>query len=118
MHRTIGSVAIKDGLLFVADFSGIFHCVDAETGKQLWTEDMFSGCWGSPMIVKDRVYIANVDGDILIFELSKEKNQIDVINMETSVLTSPVVANNRIYVAGRGFLFALENGVEYKGIDD
>ena len=27
MHRTCGTVAIKNGLLFVADFSGLFHCV-------------------------------------------------------------------------------------------
>ncbi|HEY6565220.1 MAG TPA: hypothetical protein VIY86_12020, partial [Pirellulaceae bacterium] len=29
MHRTIGSVVIQDDLLFIADLSGIFHCLDA-----------------------------------------------------------------------------------------
>lgn len=33
MHRTCGTVAIKDDLLFVADFSGLFHCLDLKTGK-------------------------------------------------------------------------------------
>ncbi|MEM7477148.1 MAG: PQQ-binding-like beta-propeller repeat protein [Planctomycetota bacterium] len=112
MHRTIGSVAIRNGLLFVADFSGLFHCVDSETGKAYWTEDMFSGCWGSPTIVQDRVYIANTDGDVLIFKVAKEKDQIDVINVETSVLTTPVVANNRMYIAGRGVLIAIEEGAQ------
>ena len=37
MHRTCGTVAIKDDLLFVADFSGLFHCLDAKTGKPHWT---------------------------------------------------------------------------------
>ena len=33
MHRTLGSVAIKDDILYIADYSGVFHCLDAKTGK-------------------------------------------------------------------------------------
>ena len=51
MHRTCGTVAIKDGLLFVADFSGLFHCLDAKTGMPYWTHDMLAAAWGSPLIV-------------------------------------------------------------------
>ncbi len=31
MHRTCGAVAIQDGLLFVADLSGLLHCLDTKT---------------------------------------------------------------------------------------
>lgn len=112
MHRTIGSVAIKDGLLFVSDFSGLFHCLDVKTGKAHWTEDMFSGSWGSPTIAQDRVYIANSDGDILIFKLSKEKDLMDTMSIEMGTCTSPVVANNRLYMAGRSRIFAFEEGAK------
>lgn len=112
MHRTIGSVAIKSDLLFVADFSGLIHCVDANTGKAYWTEDTFSACWGSPTIVQDRAYIANNDGDVLIFELSKEKKLIDTLNIGTSTTTSPVIANSRMFIAGRGELIVFEEGAK------
>ncbi len=35
-----GSVAIKDNVLYVADFSGTLHCLDAKTGKVDWNHDM------------------------------------------------------------------------------
>ena len=31
-HRTIATPAIHDGLLFVADISGLLHCIDSKTG--------------------------------------------------------------------------------------
>ena len=34
MHRTLGTVAIKDDILYIADYSGLFHCLDAKTGKR------------------------------------------------------------------------------------
>ena len=71
MHRTIGTVAIKDDLLFVADFSGLFHCLDAKTGKVHWTYDMLAAAWGSPLIVDDKVYIGDEDGDIAVFNLDQ-----------------------------------------------
>ena len=64
MHRTCGTVAIKDGLLFVADFSGLFHCLDAKTGMPYWTHDMLAAAWGSPLIVDGKVYVGDEDGDI------------------------------------------------------
>jgi outer membrane protein assembly factor BamB len=71
MHRTCGTVAIKDGLLFVADFSGLFHCLDLKTGKPHWTHDMLAASWGSPLIADGKVYIGDEDGDISIFTLAK-----------------------------------------------
>ncbi len=46
MHRTIGSVSIKNDLLYVADFSGLVHCLDAKTGLPHWTHDMLAASWG------------------------------------------------------------------------
>jgi hypothetical protein len=67
MHRTIGSGAVKNDLLFIADFSGLFHCVDAKTGERYWTHDLFAATWGSPLIVEDLVDVGEewlVDGAV------------------------------------------------------
>lgn len=112
MHRTCGTVAIKDDILFVADFSGVFHCVDAKTGEAFWTYDMFAASWASPLIVEDRVYISDEDGDIAIFQVAKEQEMIDEINMDSAVYTTPVVANNTLFIANRNRIFAIEEGTQ------
>jgi len=117
MHRTIGTVTIKQDdqgnhLLFLADFSGLFHCVDAKSGKPYWTYDMLAAAWGSALIVEGKVYIGDEDGDIAIFRLSAEKSAAEPINeisMGNSVYSSPVVANNVLYIANRTHLFAIAN---------
>ncbi|GIX00354.1 MAG: hypothetical protein KatS3mg111_3686 [Pirellulaceae bacterium] len=112
MHRSCGTVAIKDDLLFIADFSGVFHCLDAKTGKAHWTYDMFAASWASPLIVGDRVYISDEDGDIAIFKVSKEQEMIGEINMGSAVYTTPVAANNTLFIANRNQLFAIEEGAQ------
>jgi outer membrane protein assembly factor BamB len=122
MHRTCGTVAIKDDLLFVADFSGLFHCLDRKTGKAHWTHDMLAASWASPLIVENRVYIGDEDGDITIFELSKEKKILSKdssgepgpINMSTAVYTTPVVANDMLFIANRNQLFCIKPGTKSK----
>lgn len=107
MHRTIGTVAIKDGLLFIADFSGLVHCVDAKTGKPHWTHDMLAASWGSPLIADGKVYIGDEDGDITIFKLSPELEVIAEINMGNAVYSTPIVANGTLYIANKDNLFAI-----------
>ncbi len=99
LHRTISSVAIKDDLLFVPDNSGLLHCVDAMTGNPHWTYDLFAACWASPLIVNDRVYVCDEDGEVAIFRLSHECELLKEIGMRNAIYATPVVANDTLYVA-------------------
>lgn len=110
MHRTIGSTCIKDDLLYIVDFSGLFHCIDAKTGKPYWSYDMLAAAWGSPLIVEDKVYVGDEDGDIVILKHSKKQEVIAELNMESSVYSTPIVANNILYIANRTHLFAITAG--------
>ena len=124
MHRTLGSVAIKDGILYIADYSGLVHCLDAKTGKRHWVYDMLSASWGSPLIVDGKVYIGDEDGDVAIFKHSADPNVAmkddggemkpfyGEINMGNSVYSTPIVADNVLYIANRTHLFAIEEGAK------
>lgn len=116
MHRTVGTVAIRDDLLYIADFSGLFHCLDAKTGQVHWTYDMLSAAWGSPLIVEDKVYIGDEDGEVAIFRHSADPEVAMVDgepaygtrDMRNSVYSTPIVAGNVLYISNRTHLFAIE----------
>lgn len=115
MHRSCGTVAIKDDILVISDFSGLFHCLNAQTGERYWVYDMLAAAWGSPLIVDGRIYIGDEDGDIAIFNLSSDPEvamndgePIREINMGNSVYSTPVVANGTLYISNRTHLFAIE----------
>lgn len=112
MHRTCGTVAIKNDLLFVSDFSGLVHCLDPKTGKPHWTYDMFAASWASPLIVEDKVYLGDEDGDITVFRLSKEQEIVSEVNMGSSVYTTPVIANDTLFIANRNRVFAIREGAK------
>lgn len=112
MHRSITSAAIKDDLLFIADFGGIVHCLDATNGKAHWTYDLFSAAWATPLIAGEHVYVSDEDGDIAIFKMAKEMELVAEINMESSVLTTPTVANGTLFISSRNKLFAIEEGAK------
>ena len=130
-HRGLSSVAIKDDLLFAPDFSGLVHCLDAKTGIPHWTYDMFAATWCSPLIIDEKVYVPDEDGDIAIFQLSADWREsakstdsnrtagnesspltFDLRNevaMLTAIYSTPAVANNVLYISTRNQLFAIED---------
>ncbi len=119
MHRSCGTVAIRDQVLYIADFSGLFHCLDAKTGEVHWTYDLLAAAWGSPLIVEDKVYIGDEDGEVAIFRHSKNREvamrevegewepHYGTRDMGNSVYSTPIVANNVLYISNRTHLFAI-----------
>jgi outer membrane protein assembly factor BamB len=111
MNRTIATCAIDPatGLLFVADFSGMFHCLDAETGAHVWTFNLESPVWGSPLICDGKVYQGCENGAIKIFEVAKEAKLISEHDMGSPVYSTPVFANGTLYVMTRDKLYAISD---------
>ena len=112
MHRATGGATIKEDLLVIADFGGIVHCLDAQTGKSHWTYDLFSAAWSAPLIAGKHIYVTDEDGDIAIFKLDKAMELVGEINVESSVLTTPTVANNTLYISSRNQLIAVAQNTE------
>jgi outer membrane protein assembly factor BamB len=110
IRRSISTAAIKDGLIYLADFSGFVHCLDVKTGKPYWTHDMFAAIWGSAMIIGDKVYVGDEDGDITVLEHSKTLKVVSEQNMGSSVYSTVVPANGAIFVMNRNQLYALQQG--------
>jgi outer membrane protein assembly factor BamB/tRNA A58 N-methylase Trm61 len=108
-YRTMSNVAIKNDLVIATDFSGLIHCLDAKTGKRHWVYDGFAQMHASPLIVDDKVYVTDEDGDVAIFNLSaKEHDPLAEISMDSSIDATPIFANGTLYVANRNTLFAIQ----------
>jgi outer membrane protein assembly factor BamB len=108
-HRSISTPVIANDLVFLPDFSGLFHCIDAKTGKVYWTYDMLAAAWGSAMVAGDKVYVGDEDGDIVVFEVKKEAHKpVAEINMLNSVYSTPIMANGVMYIANKDHIFAIE----------
>ena len=107
IRRSISTVAIADGLLYIADFSGYFHCLDAETGELYWTHDVFAAVWSSPMVADGKVYLGDEDGDVVIMAHSKEPQLLAEMNMGSAVYGTVVPAHGTLFLNNRSQLFAI-----------
>lgn len=106
--RTMSTCAVHDGLCYVADLPGYFYCLDAKTGKLLWSEDMKSETWGSPYWVDGKVYIGTADNEIWIFPHGRTKPEAKRVEMGRPVKSTPVVANGVLYVMTESQLYAIQ----------
>ncbi len=111
IHRSISTVSIdpETGLLFIGDFSGFLHCLDAETGKVYWVHDMKAHMWGSTLVADGKVYAGDEDGDFVVLAATKEKKILSETNMGAPVYSTPVVANGVVYIASNTHLYALSS---------
>ena len=117
IHRSLSTVSITpDGLLFIGDFSGYLHCLDAETGKVYWTHDMKAHIWGSTLVADGKVYCGDEDGDLVVLEAAKEKKILSMTNLGAPIYSTPVVANGVLYISSNTHLFAFRSmGAELSG---
>jgi outer membrane protein assembly factor BamB len=114
INRSISTAAIADGLIYLSDFKGTLHCLDAKTGKPLWTFDLNSPVWGSPLVADGKVYLGDADGDLALFKAGPELKKLAVIDMADSVYSTPVPANGVLYVMTRTRLYAITSGAAAK----
>jgi outer membrane protein assembly factor BamB len=105
--RSISTPSVKDGLIYIAEYDGDLHCLDAKTGKPHWIHETQSRIWGSTMVADGKVFLPTEDGDLHILATGKEKKVLSTINFGAPVYSSPIIANNVLFVATMTHLYAI-----------
>jgi len=107
ISRSISTAAVADGLVYISDYKGYLHCLDASTGSSYWTYDMLAPVWGSPLAADGKVYVGDQDGDIAVLKTGTEMQKISEIDMGSSVFGTPVPANGVLYIMTSSELYAI-----------
>ena len=107
-RRTISTAAVVDGLVYVPDLSGFLHCIDFKTGEKNWVHDTFAAVWGSPMVVDGHVLMGDEDGEMVILKAGPVEEEVETKIFNSSIYSTPSIANGMMYVSDRSTLYAIE----------
>jgi outer membrane protein assembly factor BamB len=110
-HRSLSTVAVRDGLLFTADFSGYVYCLDAQTGQLYWVYNSYAAIWGSPLLADGKVYVGNEDGDEVVLRAGKKLEVLAKMSMGSAVFSTAVARDGTLFVTSRSKLFAIADGI-------
>jgi outer membrane protein assembly factor BamB len=114
LERTISSPAVKDGLIYMPDYTGRLFCLDAKTGKEHWKFDTKGHLWSNPMIVDGKIYLGNEEGELFILAEGKELKEVGHVEFPAAIMGTPTAANGVLYISTHTHLYAFKEGATGK----
>lgn len=107
VDRSLSRVVLHDGLLYIPDYTGKLHCLDAENGEQVWAHELGGGVWcASPIVAGGNLYIGT---EKLAFWVMKAGGRPEVVarSRVRSMSITPAVFGDVFYLPTQTELFAL-----------
>jgi len=108
LERSLSTVSVADGLLYVADFRGALHCLEADTGHVCWVHETGAETWGSTLVADGRVYLGTKKS-FLVFAAGREPKLLSDIRLGAPAWCTPVTADGVLYVASQRYLWAVQS---------
>ena len=100
--------SVADGLVFVADYPGDVHCLDAATGKLQWVHSTGGKMMGSTFVADGKVYVGNANRRLTVLAAAREKKLLARTRLHSGTHCTPLAANGILYVATQTRLYAVE----------
>ncbi len=105
--HVMATPAIAKGLVFIADCGRLLHCVDAETGKGCWTQEIAGEAWASPFVADGKVYLGTRSGNFYVMAATREKKLLAALDLKSPISATASAANGVLFVATMNRLYAL-----------
>ena len=88
-----------DGYLYVGSFASQLERFDPATGTHQSVSKTDGWVWGTPSLVDDNLYFADLDGRLYSFNITEGKFNWTPVQPDGPITASPLVLNDQILVA-------------------
>jgi outer membrane protein assembly factor BamB len=105
---TRSSPIMVDDLIYMVNDAGIFSCVEAKTGKSVWTERVGGNYTSSPVYADGKLYFFSQDGECPVLAPGRKFNLLAKNELIGGCMASPAVADNALLVRTRTHLYRIE----------
>lgn len=97
-----------DHLYYVWD-KGLVGCLELATGKEVWqSARLKSGSFSaSPVLIDGKIYACAEDGRVYVVATGSQYKLLATNALNESIIATPAVANNRLYIRGKDHLFCI-----------
>jgi outer membrane protein assembly factor BamB len=94
----VSSLLHYEGLLFMANDSGVVTCLDPKTGARIWQQRVGGLFTASPVAGDGKVYLANESGEVVVVAPAREPRILARNPVQGRLVASPAIADGRLYL--------------------
>lgn len=101
------SPVIKDGLIYTVNTRNILMCIDAETGKEIWSKHVTADFNASPVYVNGNIWFFSVKGEVVIIKAGREYELIAQNQMDSGIWATPAILRNSVIMRTEKYLYRI-----------
>ncbi|MCJ7448642.1 MAG: PQQ-binding-like beta-propeller repeat protein [Bacteroidales bacterium] len=87
---------IKDGLIYTVDTKNNLICIDASTGKEIWTTHLKANFNASPVYAAGNIYLFSVKGESLVIKPGRDLEIVAQNQVKDQIWATPAFLRNSI----------------------
>jgi outer membrane protein assembly factor BamB len=107
MPSICSPLLVGDEIYTVSD-KGIATCLDAQSGKLLWTERLPGNYAASPLLADGKIYFCNREGETTVLTPGSKYQKLGSGQLEGSILASPIAVGQALYIRTDKALYRVE----------
>jgi outer membrane protein assembly factor BamB len=103
------SPLLVEGLIYTAAEESFVTCLEADTGKVVWTERIGGKYAASPIYADGRLYFPSQEGVVTVLKPSRTFEVLARNALEDGFMASPAVDGRAIYLRTKTHLYRVES---------
>ena len=88
----------KDGLIYTMNTRNYMMCIDAATGKEIWSHRLRSDHNASPVIADNLVWFFSVKGDVTAIRTGRKLDIVSSFQMDSGIWGTPAFIGKSVIV--------------------
>jgi len=102
------SQILHDGLIYMVHDAGVATCLEAATGRAVWSGRLGGNYSASPLLAPGRIYFFSQEGKTTVIKPGRKLEQLAVNQLDEGFMASPAVSGGALFLRTKTQLYRME----------